>query len=609
VSTAVGQVESPATTDVPHPGMLGVVATAGLLAGVGGFLLVATSNHLVDPVAYGLLVADVVVGSVGVAVYWLVRRPGNRTARILLGISVAAAGVSLQGATNPLLHSIGVLFDPVVFCLAYYAVFAYPYGRLTEPLDRALAVAPVVVTLSSFLPWFFFSPVVAGTNPLARCNEACPRNALMIANRPEIAAGIGRAEHISAAVIALAIVTTIVFRLATSTRPRTRALVPVYVPALLLTIPFGLFQAAGASLIRFDADTLTTLGWFVVAGRGTLSYGFLAALVLASVFAADALTTLVDGVGETPTPHRLQTLVAEVLDDSSLRLAFRDSEGLGFVDVSGERIVPTSTGAGRVASAVRRGGETVAYVVHDEALRTDPELIRAAGQAMILALESGRLETELRSTIAELHASRARIGVERDGERRRIERDLHDGAQQHLFALGVKVDLAAQELAGQDPLLARQLFEVGEGLDEVLDELRRFAQGVYPPLLRDFGLETALAAVAKRSSPPAGFDGGRIGRYPDAVESAIYFCCVEALQNVAKHAGDGARAEVRLWTSDGALCFEVADDGIGLGAGRGNGQANMADRLAVVGGTLTIDSAGAGGTIVSGVVPLGPMPA
>jgi hypothetical protein len=140
-----------------------LIAIGGVLTGVGACVLVATSDHLVDPLAYGLLLADVIIGTAAVAIYWIVRRPGSRMALILLVLAGAFVGISLQGAASPLLHSIGVLFDPVVFTLAYYAVFAFPNGRLVSPLDRLLIAAPLLAVFTSFLPWFLFSPYVSGS--------------------------------------------------------------------------------------------------------------------------------------------------------------------------------------------------------------------------------------------------------------------------------------------------------------------------------------------------------------------------------------------------------------------------------------------------------------
>ena len=588
--------------------ILVVVGILGLLAGAGGFLLVATSDHLVRPVAYGLLVADVIAGTVGVAIYWLVRRPGNRVGLLLLALGVAYAGIALQGAANPLAHSIGVLSDAVVFALTYYVVFAFPEGRITRPLERLLVGATVLVLLASFIPWFFFSPVVSGGAPLAACNAACPENALMIADRPSLASGFGKLEGYLAVALAGAIGLLLVYRLMTATRPRRRALIPVYVPAFVLTIVFGTFQAAGVGLVDLDRASVDVLGWFLTVARGTMSYGFLLALVQTAFFAGIALKRMVVRLGGDPDAARLRTMVADALDDPSLELAFRIGGSGRFVDSSGKPTDPTAVPPGRSATAVERKGETVAFIIHDDGLDHDPELVRVAGLTMLLALENGRLGTDLASTIEELRASRARTVAAGDAERRRIERDLHDGAQQQLVALRVQLGLAS-ELAETDPELAlARMGEFGEELEEILDELRRLAHGIYPSLLVDYGLVDALAAVAGRASPPASVEADGVGRYPHDLEAAVYFCCLEGLQNVGKHAGLNARAVMRVREDDGHLTFEVSDDGAGYDIGRarseGNGLTNMSDRTGALGGTLTVQSTPGAGTTVRGSVPL-----
>jgi signal transduction histidine kinase len=611
VSTYAGSLESAAAV---HPETVlerrltrYLIVIAGVLTGVGGFTLLATSDHLVDPLAYGLQLADLIVGTSAVAVYWLARRPGNRVGVILLILATTYVGIALQGASSPLFHSIGVLFDPVVFVLAYYAVFAFPYGRLVGALERLLIGSSLFVVFAAFLPWFFFSPYVSGAAALGHCNAACPQNALMIADRPSIAAGLGRTEEILLVGLAAAIVAVIIYRLDTATRPRRRALLPVYVPALLLTIPFGLFHAAGAGLITLSPDNVSTLGWFVTVGRSTQPYGFALAIVLGTLFAGRALRDTVAGLGNTRHPAHLRSTLASALDDSSLDLAFWDREQGSFVDSAHEPVDPQQVGDGRIASPVDRDGETIAYIIHDASLSSDPELVRAAGQALVLALESGRLEAELGSTIDELRDSRARIAAAGHAERRKIERDLHDGAQQHLFALGMKLELAARDVAAKDPELAKELSGVGEELSQVLDDLRQLARGAYPSALLDFGLEKALTSVAWRSSQPTKVSATAIGRYSPEIEAAVYFCCLESLQNVARHAGADARADIRLWTANGDLCFTVEDDGVGFRSGtvrEGSGFANMDDRLAVFGGTLTVEARSPRGTTVRGSVPV-----
>jgi signal transduction histidine kinase len=361
-------------------------------------------------------------------------------------------------------------------------------------------------------------------------------------------------------------------------------------------------------LITLSPDKVSTLGWFVTVGRSTQPYGFALAIVLGTLFAGRALRDTVAGLGNTRHPAHLRSTLASALDDSSLDLAFWDREQGSFVDPAHEPVDPQQVGDGRIASPVERDGETIAYIVHDTSLSSDPELVRAAGQALVLALESGRLEAELGSTIDELRDSRARIAAAGHAERRKIERDLHDGAQQHLFALGMKLELAARDVAAKDPALAKELSGVGEELSQVLDDLRQLARGAYPSALVDFGLEKALTSVAWRSSQPTKVSATAIGRYSPEIEAAVYFCCLESLQNIARHAGADARAEIRLWTANGDLCFAVEDDGVGFRSGsvrEGSGFANMDDRLAVFGGTLTVEATSPRGTTVRGSVPLG----
>jgi signal transduction histidine kinase len=208
---------------------------------------------------------------------------------------------------------------------------------------------------------------------------------------------------------------------------------------------------------------------------------------------------------------------------------------------------------------------------------------------------------------AELDASRARIVATADATRRRIERDLHDGAQQHLVGLALNLRVA-RELAASDPDRAGQLFdELADDIHGAIDQVRELAHGIYPPLLADRGLPEAVRAALTRS-PTRGFvDCDGVGRYPAEVETTVYFCCVEAIQNAGKHAGDGARVSVRIWEDDSTLLFEVADDGAGFDAAAapaGAGLTNMRDRVGAHGGQVRVEAARGAGTRVVGGVPL-----
>jgi signal transduction histidine kinase len=250
-----------------------------------------------------------------------------------------------------------------------------------------------------------------------------------------------------------------------------------------------------------------------------------------------------------------------------------------------------------------------------EPLRADDEQVLATLARQVgLALSNVRLGSaleasldELRTQTNQLRDSRARVVAAADAERRRIERDLHDGAQQHLLALAVHLR-AARELAETDPPRARAMLEeVSSEMRAALQGVRDLAHGIYPPLLAARGLREGLREAASRAPAPARVEADGIRRYPPEVEATVYFCCVEALQNVGKHAGNGARATVSVHEERDGLMFEVADDGTGFDQSAqpgGVGLTNMGDRLGALGGRLSIASVPGQGTRVAGAIPL-----
>jgi signal transduction histidine kinase len=274
------------------------------------------------------------------------------------------------------------------------------------------------------------------------------------------------------------------------------------------------------------------------------------------------------------------------------------------------RVAPiTNSGELLGLIVVRRPEGALQFSDADEQALT--ELARQVGLALHnVKLDSALQESldEVRRQADELRASRARIVEAGDAQRRAIERDLHDGAQQHLVALAVNVNLARQ-LADTDPDTAKEMLQqIGHDLQDAVQELRNLAHGIYPPLLMDRGLQEALSAAAARAALPTAVDADGIGRYPQAVEAAVYFCCLEALQNAAKHAGEGAEANISVREEERALIFVVADDGAGFdlasGAQRGHGFVNMSDRVGAIGGSITVESAPGRGTRIGGRIPL-----
>jgi len=276
----------------------------------------------------------------------------------------------------------------------------------------------------------------------------------------------------------------------------------------------------------------------------------------------------------------------------------------------------------RVAPATHSGqllGLIVAVRPADgDAFRSEDETVLAELARQVgLALHNVALDSALQASLdevrrqaAELRASRARVVAASDAARRQIERNLHDGAQQHLVALAVNLRLV-QQLADADPAAAKELLiQLSHDVSDAVQELRSLAHGIYPPLLVDRGLAEALRAAAGRAAIPTAVDAAGTGRYPQDVEAAVYFCCLEALQNAGKHAGDGAAAKVRVWEEAGGLLFEVADDGAGFDPANltspGAGFVNMGDRVGAIGGSVDVQSSPGKGTRISGRIPLTP---
>ncbi len=249
-------------------------------------------------------------------------------------------------------------------------------------------------------------------------------------------------------------------------------------------------------------------------------------------------------------------------------------------------------------AVTKRAGEQLTPV--EESLLAD-----LAGQAGLVLRNVG-LTSDLQARIEELRASRQRLVTAQDEERRRLERNLHDGAQQHLVALKVKLGLA-EMLAGRDPEKAKAtLAQLKGDADEALETLRDLARGIYPPLLADKGLVVALESQARKATLPVTVEAENVARYPQDIEAAVYFCVLEALQNVQKYA-HASHAVISLRADGEQLQFSVTDDGVGFDpatAKKGAGLTNMVDRMDALGGTVTITSTPRKGTALSGALPL-----
>jgi signal transduction histidine kinase len=313
---------------------------------------------------------------------------------------------------------------------------------------------------------------------------------------------------------------------------------------------------------------------------------------------------------------------------ATLRLTASEEEVIARGGVSGParlhvwlpQLVAERADAAVRLAPIAQAGELFGLLVAERAPESEPfdeqaetvlaELARQLG----LALRNARLDSDLRASLtelqrqaSELRRSRARVVAAADAERRRIERDLHDGAQQHLVALEANLG-AVRALIDSDAEKAKAILgELRAAIHEAMQEFRDLAQGIYPPLLQDRGLSEAVANAARRARIPTRLDATIDRRYVPEVEATVYFCCTEALQNAVKHAGEGARATISLRETKEGLQFEVADDGSGLDPARtglGAGLTNMRDRLEAIGGGLRIESTLGRGTRVLGTIPL-----
>jgi signal transduction histidine kinase len=299
----------------------------------------------------------------------------------------------------------------------------------------------------------------------------------------------------------------------------------------------------------------------------------------------------------------VRELLAESLGDHSVAIAYWLPDRGMFVDETGRRVELPHPASGRTWTTVEREGRPVAAIVHDAALDTSSELVQAAASAAELAIDNERLKADLRARLEELRVSRLRIVEATDAARRRIERDLHDGAQQQLVALALELRLLRGKL-GEEPELVGVVDGLSQRLASALAELRELARGIHPSILSDQGLAPAIDALADRAPIEVRAAVEVEGRLSEPVEAAAYFVVAEALTNVAKYAR-ASGADVNVTVADGEVVVWVSDDGVGgVDVAAGSGLRGLEDRLAAVDGTLEIASPPGRGTRLCARIPV-----
>jgi signal transduction histidine kinase len=586
------------------PTLLSLTAIGALLAGVAA--AVALAGDMPHEVSLAERQALIVATPIAVGLYaW---RDGThaRFGQLLVLAGAAWFLAALSSSSNDVLYSIGRVAGWIVEAGLICLILAFPSGRLTTRIDRRLAGAAVAVVATLFLPTALITETYPAPSQFSTCAADCPQNAFMLLGSEPAWVDdlVVPLRELLASVILLAVVVRLADRIRHATRLMRRTLVPVLVFAILRTLSiavgFGLRRAGADDSVLAVSTTVTELC------LPAMCIGFLIGLLRWRIHTADCLVALAHGLRSRNEPAQRRDLIAATLTDPTVELAFwRFDEAGGWVDADGKPTPLPPPPSDRRATLIYDDDEPVAAVVHDAALSEQQSFVEAVGAYAFVWDDNRRLAARVESSLTELRASRARILAAADEERRRIERDLHDGGQQRLVALRIRLELA-EELMKQDPGRARGMLHLlGGEVEAALDELRSLAAGVYPSLLAARGLPDAIRTAALQSPVPTSVEVDGSDRYSQEVETAAYFCCIEALQNVAKHAPEASSVTISL-SRNGDLRFEVQDDGPGFAVdgAMGDGLVNMRDRLAAVGGELDIHSTPGAGTTVVGTIPV-----
>jgi signal transduction histidine kinase len=575
---------------------LWALAGAGFVLGLAMLALILTNDDL--DLAGLWAAGGVVVGwsFIGVGLFAWRRRRDNRVGMLMAGTGFAwlVAGAGLSDL--PLIFAIGKVFGSLYLAVFLHLLLAFPNGRLQSRFEKRIVASAYVVTTVGLLPlWLFADPVELDCT-------SCPENLLLVDANETLFNTIGAVLNLIGAALIGAVLFILVRRWRRATPSQRRFLVPVYSAGVAVTIVLigvVLVQTSG----NLNTETLDAVALLTLIPFGLVPYMFLATLVRARLIQTGAVGELIARMGEAPRRGELRDELARALGDPSLELIYWLPDGERFVDARGRSVELPPPGSGRGFTRIERDGDLVAAIVHDE-LILDKELDSIAAAAA-MAIENERLDAELRAKVAELRDSRSRmlrVGLE---ERRRLERDLHDGAQQRLVSLALNMRLARDRIRDDPDAAERLLDGAAQELDAALEELRELARGIHPAVLSDRGLDAALETLARRAPLPVELNRKAHERLPESIELAAYFVVSEALTNVAKYA-DASHATVNVARHDGKLLVEVADDGVGgADPDNGTGLRGLADRLAVIEGRLEVVSPPGHGTTIKARIPCG----
>jgi signal transduction histidine kinase len=527
-------------------------------------------------------VTDVAAGLLLVLAGWLAwTQPHARRIGLLAVLAgIAWFGPDLEGWEHgpALLRSLGPATAPFSLALTLHLALALPGGRLRSPSARAAtAAAYAIAAVVSVGGALFRDPLLD-----LYCWRNCRDTAFLVAPDPGIARALDDVWLWSALAVALAVLAVGAHRLLAASGPGRRVLLPVLGPAMLV----GAAEAAYAvALLRTPLEDPARAGFAAIFLVRSIGFATLALGVAWSVLRVRRtrarVARLATELGDAPPPGKLREALRAALGDPGIDVVYPRTDAQQLVDADGR---PTELPApGRAAARITRRDRPLALVLHDPALADEPELERALGSAARLAVENEALRAEALAQVHELRASRARIVEAGDAARRRLERNLHDGAQQRLLALSYDLRLArAGAQADRDEPLVGLLDAAGHETAATLDELRELAHGIYPAILTEAGLAPALATLADDAPLPVELDDDAPARQPPAVETTTYVTVAEAIDDAARRGATFLAARVRR--DGGQLVITVEDDG----APRRSHLLHLADRVGAVGGSLDV---------------------
>jgi len=576
-----------------------LLAIAGALLGVVAYRVQIHNLPLTTSLRSGATVVAAWAFLVAGLVAWS-RRPGNRLGPLMVATCFALLARQFRYSHDALAFTAFFLLGELGYVLVAHVTLAYPFGRVTDRLERAF----IAVAYAVALVFPFGILLVHDDAERLRYFDLSPRESLLLVTPSHDTVSFLQDAYAFTAygVLAACFVALIARKLARATPRARRILAPLLIAAVVAALRAVLdsiisFSNAAPPHITYD------LFWWQVIALAALPLALLAGLLRARLARAHVGELVVHL--ETASPDELRDELARALDDPTLEVAFWLPEQDGFANAEGHPVTVPEDGPARAVTRIEQDGEPLAVLVHDPTLREEPKLVEGVAAAARLALQNARLHAEVSAQLETVKESRARIVAAADEERRRIERDIHDGAQQRLVALALELRSAQRRLGDDvDPELEALLSTAADELQVAVDELRELAQGIHPGVLVQGGLAAALESLAGRSPIPVTVDATQ-ERFAPEIEGTAYFIATEGLANVVKHSG-ASHAAIRAVHLDGRLVVEVEDDGVGGAAERnGSGLRGLVDRVEAQGGRLLVESRPGAGTTLVGEIPCG----